>query len=240
MRRLNRLPLSQETLAFLQQRTDEVAKAGDMASRIEQLWKLQNNKAFQEVRRTLAEMASGIERCMYCEDSKGTAIDHFWPKADYPDRAFTWLNYMLACSECNSKKSKRFPLDPQGAPLLLNPVEEEPLDHLAFSPSTGKYETLTPRGEESQNVYGLDRSTLVMGRQVTWVVLKALLSSYSKHLAVGDAEEAEKQRNAVKQLQFSGVFAAFLRISQGPAARVLIGEECLQILENHPEIATWL
>ena len=240
MRRLNRLSLSQETLAFLQKRTDEVANADDMAIKIEQLWKLQNNRAFREVRKTLAEMASGIERCMYCEDSKGTAIDHFWPKADYPDRAFTWLNYMLACSECNSKKSRRFPLDPQGAPLLLNPVEEEPLDHLAFSPSTGKYETLTPRGEESQNVYGLDRSTLVMGRQVTWVVLKALLCSYSKHLGAGNAEEADKQKNAVRQLQFSGVFAAFLQIAQGPGAMTLIGEEHLEILKNHPEIATWL
>lgn len=240
MRRLNRLSLSQETLAFLQERTDETVRAGDIAARIEQLWKLQNNKAFREVRRTLAEMASGIERCMYCEDSKGTAIDHFWPKADYPAKAFSWLNYVLACSECNSKKSKRFPLDPQGAPLLLNPTEEEPLDHLAFSPSTGKYETLTPRGEESQNVYGLDRSTLVRGRLLNWTVLKSLLSSYSKHLAAGDAEEAEKQKNAVRQLQFSGVFAAFLRIAQGPAAKALIGEDCLQILADHPEIATWL
>lgn len=240
MRRLNRLPLSQETLAFLQQRTDEVARAADMAGRIEQLWKLQSNKAFWEIRRTLAEMASGIERCMYCEDSKGTAIDHFWPKADYPDRAFIWLNYVLACSECNSKKSKRFPLDPQGAPLLLNPVEEEPLDHLAFSPSTGQYETLTRRGDESQSVYGLDRATLVKGRLVNWVVLKALLSNYSKHLMAGDAEEADKQKNAVRQLQFSGVFAAFLQIAQGPGARMLVGEEHLAILKNHPEIATWL
>jgi uncharacterized protein (TIGR02646 family) len=240
MRRLNRLPLSQETLAFLQQRTDEVARAADMAGRIEQLWKLQSNKAFREIRRTLAEMASGIERCMYCEDSKGTAIDHFWPKAAYPDRAFTWLNYVLACSECNSKKNRRFPLDPEGAPLLLNPVEEEPLDHLAFSPSTGKYETLTPRGEESQNVYGLDRSTLVKGRLLNWVVLKALLSSYSKHKAAGDAEEAEKQKSAARQLPFSGVFTAFLHISQGPAAKTLIGENYLQILQDYPEIRTWL
>ena len=53
MRRLNRLPLSQETLGFLQQRADQVAKAGDAAAQIEQLWKLQNNKAFREVRKTL-------------------------------------------------------------------------------------------------------------------------------------------------------------------------------------------
>ncbi|MFL6202683.1 MAG: HNH endonuclease [Thermoanaerobaculia bacterium] len=188
----------------------------------------------------MATIAPSPKPPMYCEDSKGTAIDHFWPKADYPDRAFTWLNYVLACSECNSKKNKRFPLDAQGAPLLLNPVEEEPLDHLAFSPSTGKYETLTRRGEESQDIYGLDRSTLVRGRLVTWLVLKALLASYSKHRAAGDSVEADKQEDAVKQLQFSGVFAAFLQIAQGPGARTLIGEEHLEILENHPEIATWL
>ncbi len=240
MRRLQRLPLSGEALAFLGQRTIDVANDADPDAKVEQLWKLQSNKAFQEIRRTLETMASGIVRCMYCEDSKGTAIDHFWPKATYPHRAFVWTNYVLACSECNGKKSKRFPLDDQNLPLLLNPLEEEPADHLLLSPTTGIYETLTPKGEQSGQVYGLSRPVLVRGRAITWTVLKALLLNYSRHLDAGDAEEAEKQKAAVQQLQFSGVFAALLRISRGPSARTLLGVDCLQVLQDHPEIESWL
>lgn len=241
MRRLHRLPLTEETLDFLlKERTWKVRDSDDPAAKVDQLWRNQNNLAFQEIRQRLEEMASGIERCMYCEDSKGTAIDHFWPKATYPLLAYTWDNYVLACSECNSKKSKRFPLDAMGAPLLLNPIEEEPADHLAFSPSTGKYEALTQKGTESRDIYGLDRPVLVRGRNVTWIVLKSLLTNYSKHLSEGDVEEAEKQKSAIQQLQFSGVFAAFLQIAKGPAAKILIGDECLQILRDHPEIEDWL
>jgi uncharacterized protein (TIGR02646 family) len=241
MRRIRRLPLSQDALDFLQKRTDEVLgkPAAERAEEAARLWKLQG-KTFQEIREVLGRMASGISRCMYCEDNEGTAVDHFWPKATYPLQAYLWDNYLMACSGCNGRKNKTFPLDATGAPLLLNPVEEEPADHLAFSPSTGKYEALTQKGIESRDIYGLDRSILVRGRSMTWVVLKSLLTSYSKHLAEGEAEEAEKQKSAIKQLQFSGVFAAFLRIAKGPAARLLVGDACLQILQDHPEIEGWL
>ncbi len=240
MRRLQRLSLSSEALAFLGKRNADVANNANPNSKVDQLWKLQSNKAFQEIRRTLEIMASGIVRCMYCEDSKGTAIDHFWPKATYPDRAFVWANYVLACSECNNKKSKRFPLDAQNLPLLLNPLEEEPADHLLLSPTTGIYETLTPKGEQSDQVYGLARPTLVQGRKNTWAVLTHLIANYSRHLAAGDAAEAARLKDAVKQLPHSGVFAALLRIAKGPSAKILLGEECLQVLQDHPEIESWL
>ncbi|MBW8876770.1 MAG: hypothetical protein JF614_17545 [Acidobacteria bacterium] len=109
-------------------------------------------------------MASGLERCMYCEDSEGTAIEHFWPKSVYPERAFDWLNYLIACSRCNSNfKRDQFPLDAAGAPLLVNPSEEEPLDHLSFSPSTGRFEPRSPKGDPSIDVFGLNRTTLTKG-----------------------------------------------------------------------------
>lgn len=187
MRRIQRLPLSQDALDFLRQRTSEVEGKPD-AERAEEaarLWKLQG-KAFKEIRAVLGQMASGIKRCMYCEDSKGIAIEHFRPKRDYPLQAFVWLNYLLACTECNSNyKRTQFPLDGLGNPLLLDPSDpsDDPLDHLAFSPSTGQFEP---------------------------------------------------------QTEFSGVFAAFLRIARSPAARLLIGDECLQVLRDHPEIEDWL
>ncbi len=244
MRRIRRLPLSQDALDFLQQRTEavegkpEAERAGEAA----RLWKLQG-KAIKEAREVLGQMASGIKRCMYCEDSKGIAIEHFRPKKDYPLQAFVWLNYLLACTECNSNyKRTQFPLDEHGNPLLLDPTDpaDDPLDHLTFSPSTGLFDPQTDRGRASSKVCGLDRDDLARARRNAWTLLMEVLPRYSQHKAASRHAKAAVLETAVRQQPFSGVFAAFLRIAKGPAARVLIGEECLQILRDHPEIEGWL
>ncbi|HEX6900856.1 MAG TPA: HNH endonuclease [Thermoanaerobaculia bacterium] len=186
------------------------------------------------------QMASGIERCMYCEDSAGTDIEHFWPKAVYPDRAFEWLNYLIACSRCNSNfKRDQFPLDPAGAPLLLNPTEDDPLEHLSFSPSTGRLESRSPKGEPSIEVFGLNRTTLTRGRADAWTALRHLLIRYAALRAQGDAEEARRIETTVRQHPFAGVLAALIRMARGPDAELLIGRDGLQVFAAHPEIRTW-
>ncbi|NOY25886.1 MAG: HNH endonuclease, partial [Oligoflexia bacterium] len=105
-------------------------------------------------------MASGRARCMYCEDSLGTDIDHFRPKADFPQRAFAWPNYLLACSHCNSNlKRNAFPIDGNGDPLLLDPSADNPAEHLLFSPSTGEFVSVGAKGQESIRVFGLNDDT---------------------------------------------------------------------------------
>jgi uncharacterized protein (TIGR02646 family) len=244
MRRIQRLPLSQNALDFLRQRTSEIEGKPDAerAEEASRLWKLQG-KAFKEVREVLRQMASGIKRCMYCEDSKGITVEHFRPKKDYPLQAFVWLNYLLACTECNSNyKRTQFPLDGHGNPLLLDPTDpaDDPLDHLAFSPSTGLFEPKTEKGRASCQVYGLDRDDLARARHGAWILLKEVLPRYSQHKTAGRPEKAALLETALRQQPFSGVFAAFLRIAKGPAAKQLIGDECLQVLRDHPEIEDWL
>jgi hypothetical protein len=90
MRRLQRLPLSSRSLEFLRERSQAIAGAPDPRAEAGRLWNLQGNQAFREIRETLRRMASGLERCMYCEDGEGAAIEHFWPKAHYPNRTFDW------------------------------------------------------------------------------------------------------------------------------------------------------
>ena len=244
MRRIQRLPLSQDALDFLRLRTKDVEGKPD-AERAEEaarLWRLQG-KAFKEIRQALGQMASGIKRCMYCEDSKGIAVEHFRPKKDYPLQAFTWLNYLLACTECNSNyKRTQFPLDGHGNPLLLDPTDpaDDPLDHLTFTPDNGQFDPKTEKGRESCRVYGLDRRDLADARRSVWFLLKETLPRYSQHKAAGRHERAALIETALRQQPFSGVFAAFLRIAKGPAARLLIGDECLQVLRDHPEIEDWL
>lgn len=84
----------------------------------------------------LRRMAGPGERCMYCADSHGTDIEHFWPKTPYPERMFRWPNLLLCCTECGRFKGDRFPLD-GGRPLLIDPTVEDPWGVLDFEPKTG-------------------------------------------------------------------------------------------------------
>ena len=241
MKRIQRLPLRLETLEFLRKRTEAVAAATDRRTEVGRLWSLQSNKAFREIRQVLGRMASGVERCMYCEDSEGTAIEHFWPKASYPERAFDWLNYLIACSRCNSNfKRDQFPLDARGTPLLVNPTEEDPLDHLSFSTTTGIYEPISPKGDSSIQVFGLNRATLTSGRFDAWTVFKHLLVQYARHKAMADDAEAQRIEKAVREHPFAGVLAAFIRMAAVPDAGLLVGPECLQVLQAHPEVLGWV
>lgn len=184
-------------------------------------------------------MASGIERCAYCEDSEGTAIDHFWPKNVYPERAFDWLNYLLVCSTCNSRyKRDQFPLDERGLPLLLNPTAEEPLEHLTFT-SDGKLLAETPKGDWSIQVYGLNRGGLWLGRKDAWVAIQCLVIAYAEALQAGDPAWASALEQSVRNNRFSGVFAALMKIAQGLDADLIIRPEFLAAIRHHPEILTW-
>lgn len=216
-----------------------MAEASDPRSEAAALWRRKANKAFDEIRRALREMASGLERCMYCEDGAGTDIEHFYPRASYPEHTFEWLNYLLACSACNSNyKRNEFPLDAEGAPLLIDPSAEEPLEHLSLSPSTGEFRAKTPKGSESIRVFGLQRSILVEGRRDAWVTLQALLLLYAKRRREG-SPGSEKLETAVRQFPFAGVLVFLVSIAQGPAAADLVEPECLTALDEFPEILSW-
>ncbi|EXJ14457.1 hypothetical protein D779_2598 [Imhoffiella purpurea] len=95
-------------------------------------------------------MAGDTERCMYCEDSHGSDIEHFWPKSHYPEQMFVWRNLLLCCTECGRLKGTRFPLDETDDPLLLDPTSEDPWQHLDFDPETGN---IVPRFDIEQNAF---------------------------------------------------------------------------------------
>jgi len=147
---------------------------------------------------------------MYCEDSAGTDIDHFRPKASYPADAFRWRNFLHACSHCNSnEKRAAFPLGTKGQPLLLDPTADDPYAHLQFVWETGTFIGQTPQGMETERVFGLNRrSALERGRRNTWVAVRALLDL---HRASIDAAERKRIREVVRELPFQAVVQHFLR-----------------------------
>ena len=247
MRKLRRLPLSNHATGFLADRTKAVGEDANPVSKARKLWKYPKTKALQEVMRKLRFMAPGIDSCMYCERNEGTDIEHFKPKSIYPEKAFDWDNYLLACSNCNSNyKRSRFPLDPGGKPLLLDPIEDDPFDHLFFSPGSGKVKALrqSEKGFKSIRVYGLDR--LDRSRKDAWVSLKAGLKEYGRAMREQRFKQAQDQRQALCRAPFSSQLAYLLKITQDTRKTDVfiragsLDEECLEVLTTFPGIADWL
>ncbi|MCI0461002.1 MAG: hypothetical protein L0Z62_28985 [Gemmataceae bacterium] len=100
---------------------------------------------------------------MFCEDSRGSDIDHFWPLAHYQERTFVWLNLLFACAECNRVKGDQFALDATGRPLLIDPTAEDPWDYLFYDSRTGnltaRFEPTTKR-EHPKGKHTTDASVL--------------------------------------------------------------------------------
>src|SRR5512139_828552 len=119
MRQLHRPVLPPRVAAYLARKQGQVNANGN----VDAVWReARRTKSLKTVDLTLRRMTGQRERCMYCWDSHGVDIEHYWPKTPYPDRAFIWTNLLSVCTGCNRYKSKTFPLDPAGAPLILNPV----------------------------------------------------------------------------------------------------------------------
>jgi uncharacterized protein (TIGR02646 family) len=127
----------------------------------------ENRYRQREVKESLAAMFH--DKCAYCE-SKIThvdygAIEHYRPKARFPEKTFDWDNLLLACNVCNGPEFKgdRFPDVAEGGPIA-NPCDDEPGDHLAFvfDPIAGLATVVpkTRRGELTIETLGLNRATL--------------------------------------------------------------------------------
>lgn len=180
---------------------------------------------------------------MYCEDSHGTDIEHFWPKGSYPLRAFLWENYLLACSFCNSNlKREEFPLDAHGQPELIDPTAEEPSAHLFLTPTNGKFAAIGPKGTPTIRVFGLNDSSharnLPQGRKNAYESIQALLIRYDQ-LAATNADRANRIKQAVCEHPFSTVFHWLIRISQLSNAPRLLEPTIITIIQRHG-MASWL
>ncbi|MDR9753568.1 hypothetical protein RG836_19140 [Pseudomonas sp. SZMC_28357] len=243
MRRLIRPILTTNTIRSLGRVTNRILAAQNPKARAEKSWDNKPGVAFSEIRRKLEGMASGRSRCMYCEDSFGTDIDHFWPKADYPERAFLWENYLLACSFCNSNlKRKLFPIDAAGSPLLIDPTVDHPELHLGLLPTTGEYISLGVKGAESIKVFGLNDTAssrnLPLGRRQAFVCLLALLKEYDS-VHVNDPNKANEIRLAAKDFPFSAVLNWLVTTAQLPNGPSVLGADVAGLIQTH-NVQGWL
>ncbi len=102
-------------------------------------------------------MTPGIERCVYCEDSKCDEVEHIYPKDLYPQYCFEWSNYVYACGPCNGPKNNQFAIfkDDNGQYQEVNP----PRGTAATEPPAGKSVLINPREDDPFDFCRLDLQT---------------------------------------------------------------------------------
>lgn len=247
MRHLPRQVLSQQTTKFLARRESRIQAEpeGLRAAEARRLWRTKPSAALREVRAVLLLMASGRARCMYCEDGLGDGIDHFRPIASYPLFAFAWTNLLLACAHCNSNsKRNRFPVDPEGGPLLIDPTLLDPTDHLRLVPSTGYFHARTEVGATTIEVFGLNDDLsprrLPAGRLDAIDAFQTLILRYRGAMQRGDLGLCEEVRGRVGRMSFAGAVHWVVReCTNNPAARVVFGDEFVETIRIH-RVAEWI
>lgn len=238
MHRVIRSPLPTVAAEYLATKSAVIAAAdaGARVAEARRLWGQFRGGYRQEVQAKLRQMASGLERCMYCEDGLGTDIDHWEPKALTPTRAFDWTNYLLACSHCNSnQKRDQFPTDADGAGLLLDPSVDEPWDHLELSLSTGLFSAVGAKGAASISVFGLNRGICVRGRQNSYVAIRSLCTSYAT-CAGPRPDEAAALLRTVREAPFQGVRSWIKRLVNIGATAAIDSGALVSALGAHPEL----
>jgi len=112
-------------------------------------------------------MCVSVEVCNYCEQNEANDIEHISPKSFFPEKAFEWFNYLLACKQCNSgyKLDKCFVLDTLGhiidvkrgekphcqTTAFINPRIENPNDFLMLNMQTFEFELMPELSEKDKN-----------------------------------------------------------------------------------------
>ena len=114
------------------------------------------NKVFREIKECLTKMCNSTRRCVYCEDSIGDEVEHIYPKDLYPEKCFTWDNYVYACGPCNGPKNNKFAVfqNSDGSFVEVNP----PRGTAASKPVEGEAALINPRVENPLDYAILDLS----------------------------------------------------------------------------------
>ena len=160
------------------------------------------------------------KKCCYCEQEIPEsghlkAVEHFKPQSVYKGLRNDWKNLLLACAQCNGKKSDKFPtmltnaegeskvlyLNPRSKsrPLLIDPSNDkiDPEEHITFivdDSDIEKYGLPKERnhsklGRTTINIVGLDGTYYVRKRR-TWH--RHLRDLYSNLLEAKDQDDSVK------------------------------------------------
>jgi uncharacterized protein (TIGR02646 family) len=215
------------------------------------------NPTFTVVRHFLKQMCAGTARCMYCEDSMACDVEHFKPKAFYPELVFAWSNFLYACGLCNRTKRHTFrvetassqhidlirrrgqPVLPpmQGSPVLIDPRREDPLEFMTldlntfrFQPRAGLTGSNLARTKYTIKLLKLnERDLLPEARRKAYEDYRARLREY---IAVKGTADAAPLKDAMCRYRLSTVWHEM----KSQAARV---PELADLFRAAPEALDW-
>jgi uncharacterized protein (TIGR02646 family) len=130
--------LAQAELDTLQNQIDVLPTFEEKAEKASALWKTKGSakgiQAFETIKSQLKSLCVFIDTCNYCEHNEATDIEHVYPKSFFPNLAFSWENYILACKNCNSgyKLDKCYTVDNLGNTYKINRGTEPQHKHAAI------------------------------------------------------------------------------------------------------------
>lgn len=212
--------LPAERLAELRSLQDRVDANATLEAKVDEATALFKRKApaatFRTVRERLAEAAPPGAACYYCERDRWREIEHIEPKRFYPERCFSWSNYVYSCTICNQDHKKdRYavfetngtilefnrsrPYDdgtPDGDHVLLNIRAEDPLDYLKLDFETGGLAPIAEEGrararaEFTRDLFDLNADDLRLIRRQAYKAFKNYLRELKDALAAGSEEQA--------------------------------------------------
>jgi uncharacterized protein (TIGR02646 family) len=94
-----------------------------------------NDKLWQKFHPIVSKRFSSL--CAFCEAETKGEVDHFRPKARFPELVYSWSNWILACHDCNNPKNVFWPRFG-----FVNPCAEKqnerPEIHFQFDLVTGE------------------------------------------------------------------------------------------------------
>lgn len=127
---------AEQHLDKLQGKVNSEAVFTQKAAKAKKLWDSKNSsqkgkKCFVEVKDTLSKMCVSVEVCNYCEQNEANDIEHIYAKSLFPELAFIWENYLLACKQCNTAyKLDAFAVFDAGGNLMDVPRGTQPVSSL--------------------------------------------------------------------------------------------------------------
>ncbi|WP_290719496.1 hypothetical protein [Gordonia sp. UBA7599] len=147
----------------------------------------------------LPPLAASVPRCVVAPADRGTAREVARP--GYWWLAYTWENWVLTCERCNGHyKGNLFPCaggtprrvtqgcEARESPLLLNPFDDDPEEHLSFD-DEGYILAKTTRGAETIRTCGLHRDVLQRARFFVAAHVGELIDAYGEAVTQRERDE---------------------------------------------------
>lgn len=124
-------------------------------------WQRKASPHFSHLKEQLKTCCVGRGYCNYCEHNEAADVEHIYPKKLFPERTFSWQNYLLACKQCNQdskldafavfdphhptdiiryeKRQRNTTQPPSADSAFIDPCTENPMDLLWLHLPTGRF-----------------------------------------------------------------------------------------------------